>query len=123
MARRPAPRHIALRAVGSSDAPDVRRITRKLFRQIQTELAMGARGEDRLLEVISAGCFGFTTPAKVTRGVGLLVDKKRRLGAELFVSPKSNPFAFPRPPRFRLDGRGRRADGQQIKHHLLAVVL
>src|SRR5262249_58622642 len=123
MARRPAPRHIALRAVGSSDAPDVRRITRKLFRQIETELAMGARGDDRILEVINARWFRFTTPAKVNPGVRVLVDEKRRVVAQVFVFAISNPFAFPSPPRFRLDGRGRRADGQQIKHHLLAVVL
>src|SRR5262245_36637250 len=114
MARRPSPRDIALCAVRSRNAPDVSRITRKFFGQIETELAMGARGDYRILEIIDLRRFLFTTSAKIDPGVRVLVDEKWRVVAQVFVFAVGDPFALPRPPRFWFDGKGRRADGQQI---------
>src|SRR5262245_65785007 len=108
--------------VGSRDAPHVLLVARKLFRQVQAESPMRARGDHGVFEIIDSRRLALAPPPKIHPGVRVLVNEERRGRAQIFVLAVSDPVSLPRVPRLRRDRMRRGADGQQIKQRDLAVI-
>src|SRR5215470_15166166 len=84
---------------------------------------MRARGDSRVFKIIDSRRLALAPSPKIHPGMRVLVNEERRGRAQILVLAVSDPVALPCVPRLWRDRMRRRADGHQVKHRALAVIM